>query len=95
MAYGTYKSRDPRAAANPLRSMALFRPAAQVFGPSPLETAEATLRIVTGELAGHLGLYDKERLALSAANRRPRATWTIGMSTSPRWRTAAVAPLAT
>ena len=31
---GTYQTANPRAEASPLRSMPLFRPAAQVFGPA-------------------------------------------------------------
>ncbi|MDR3524051.1 MAG: hypothetical protein P4L66_08090 [Acetobacteraceae bacterium] len=39
----SYHSRNPLAAANPLRSMVWNKPAAQVLGPSPRQLAEFNL----------------------------------------------------
>lgn len=70
----SYSARDPRAAAHPLRSLPLSRPASEVFGPTPLQRAEGEARYATNLLAGHVQAYAADRAALGKANRMAPAT---------------------
>ena len=61
--------KDPRANANPLRSMPLLRPASAVFGPSPLQAATAVLTSARIELTMMEGYFARSCATLGDANR--------------------------
>ena len=69
-----YGFRNPKAVHNPLRSMPLFTPAEQFFGPSPLVKATAALDDARMWVRQWGNAYQAARAELGNANRFGPAT---------------------
>jgi hypothetical protein len=68
-------TRHPLAASNPLRSMPFMRTRAEVFGPTPLESAQIRLAALQSYLPGLIeGVAYSCKTTLAAANRMPKVT---------------------